>query len=45
MSMNLSGITTLKIKISDYCCIISGISISETINLLQNIELTESGAL
>ena len=44
MSMNLSGIATLKIIISDYCCIISGISISETINLLQNIELTESGA-
>ena len=38
MSMNLSNIFILKIKSADYCCIITGISKSEAINLLQNIE-------
>ena len=41
MSMNLSNIFILKIKSADYCCIITGISKSEAINLLQNIDLTE----
>ena len=45
-SMNLSDITILKIKNADYCCIISGISKSEAISLMENIDLTEeSGTL
>ena len=31
----------LKIKNADYCCIITGISKSKAINLMQNIDLTE----
>ena len=34
MSMNLSDIAILKIKNADYCCIITGISKSEAINLI-----------
>ena len=46
MSMNISDITVLNIKGADYCCIISGISKSEGINLMQNIDLTKkSGTL
>ena len=46
MSINLSDIAILNIKGSDYGCIISGISRSEAINLLHNIDLTEkSGTL
>ena len=46
MSINLSNIAILNIKDSNYCCTISLISKNETINLLQNSELTEkSGAL
>ena len=46
MSMNLSDIAILNIKGSDYHCIITGISKSEAINLLQNIDLiVKSGAL
>ena len=41
MSMNLSDIAILNIKGSDYCCIISGISKSEAINLMQNTDLTK----
>ena len=41
MSMNLSDIAILNIKGSDYCCIISGISKNEVINLMQNTNLTE----
>ena len=41
MSVNLSDIAILKIKGSDYCCIISLISKSEAIHLLQNADLTE----
>ena len=37
MSMNLSDIAILKIKNADYCSIITGVSKSETINLMQNI--------
>ena len=33
MSINLSNIAILNIKGSDYCCIISGISKNEAINL------------
>ena len=46
MSINLSDIAISNIKGSDYCCIISGISKSEAVKLLQNVDLTEkSGAL
>ena len=41
ISMNLSDIAILNIKSADYRCIISGISKSETINLMQNTDLTE----
>ena len=46
MSMNLSDIAILNIHGADYHCIISRISKSEAINLMQNINLTEkSGTL
>ena len=41
MSMNLSDIAISKIKIADYRCIITRISKSEAINLMQNIGLSE----
>ena len=41
-----TDIAILKIKNTDYRCIISGISKDEAITLLQNIDLTEkSGTL
>ena len=44
--MNLSDIAILNIKGCDYRCIINGISKSEAMKLLQNIDLTEkSGTL
>ena len=44
--MTLSDIAILRIKGTDYCCIISGISRSEAIHLMQNTDLTEkSGTL
>ena len=46
MCMNLSDIAILNIKGSDYHCIISLISKSKTINLMQNADLNEkSGTL
>ena len=39
--MKLSNIAILKIKNADCCCIITRISKSEAINLIQNIDLTE----
>ena len=36
ISVNLSAIAILRIKGVDYCCIISGISKHEAINLMQN---------
>ena len=46
MSMNFNDIAVLKIKNADHCCIITGISKSEAIKLLQNVDLTEnSGTL
>ena len=39
--MNLSEIAILNIKTIDYCFIISRISKSETINLMQSTNLTE----
>ena len=41
MSMNLIIIAVLSIKVVDYHIIISGISKSEVINWIQNIDLTE----
>ena len=41
MSLNLSNIAILKIKNTDYCCIITGISKSEVMKVFQNIDLTE----
>ena len=44
--MNLGNIAVLKNKGADYRCIISGISKSEAVNLMQNIDLTKkSGTL
>ena len=39
--MNLSDIAILNIKSADCCCVISRISKSEAINLMQNIDLTK----
>ena len=39
MSMNLSDIDIWNMKSADYCCIISRISKSEAINLMQNNDL------
>ena len=39
--MNLSYNAIIKIKGFNYCCIISGISKNEAINLIQNIDLTK----
>ena len=42
MSVNLIfDIAILEIKNADYCCIVTGISKSEGINLMQNTNLTE----
>ena len=41
MSMNLKAIAILNIKGADYCFIISGISKSETIKLIGNINLAK----
>ena len=41
MSMNFSNIAILNIKGSVYCCMISLISKSEALNLMQNADLTE----
>ena len=41
MSMNLSNITILNIKGSDYFCIVSLISKNEVRNLMQNADLTK----
>ena len=41
MSMKLSDIVASDIKGADYCCIISGISKSEAINLMQKINWSD----
>ena len=41
MSMNLNNISILNIPGADYHCIISGISKSETKEIIQKIDLTE----
>ena len=40
--MNLRNIAALNIKGADYCCILSGISTREAINLLQKADLKEN---
>ena len=46
MSLSLSDTAILKVKGSDYHCIISLISKNEAINLMQNADMTEkSGTL
>ena len=42
--MNLNDIAILNIKDANYRCIITGISKSEAIKLLQNIDLTEKSS-
>ena len=42
MSINLSDIAILNVKDSDYRCSISLISKNESINLMQNADLTEN---
>ena len=41
VSINFSDIAILNIKVADCCCIISGISRNEAINLMQNTNLNE----
>ena len=41
LSLNLSDIAILNIQGSDYRCILTGISKNRTINLMQNVNLTE----
>ena len=41
MSTEVSNIATLNIKSTVYCCIISRISKSKAMNVMQNIDLTE----
>ena len=41
MSMNLCDIAILNINDANYRCIITGISKSDAINLMQNIDLSE----
>ena len=45
VSMNLSDITSLNIRDPDNCCIISAISKSKAINVIQNIDLTEKSRI
>ena len=45
MSLNLNNIAILKVKNSDCPCIVSIISKSEAINLMQNIDLTEKSGI
>ena len=41
MSIKHSDIAVLNIKSDDYCCIISGLSKNEAINLMQDADLTK----
>ena len=45
MSMNLKDIVILNIKDAECCCIISGITKSEPINVMQNINFTEKNRI
>ena len=41
MCMILTDFVNLNIKKTDHCCIISGFSKNEAMNLMQNVSLTE----
>ena len=41
--VNISDIALITVKGADYCCIIHGISKSESINLLENLVLDDRG--
>ena len=45
ISMNLSNTAVLSINCADYRCIISGISKSETVNLLQKADLNKKSGI
>ena len=45
MSMNLSDIAILYIHRANYRCIISKVSKSDAVNLMQNIDLSEKQTL
>ena len=45
MSVNLNDIFILNINGADCCCIISTISKSETIKLMQNIDMVEKSGI
>ena len=45
MSVKLSDIAILNTKSADYRCIISGISKTEAINVMENIDLTEKRSI
>ena len=45
MSMILTDVAILNIKGSDYYCIISLIRKNETINVMQNVDLTEKSGI
>ena len=45
MFINLNGITILHINCADCRCIINGISKSDALNLLKNVDLPEKGVL
>ena len=42
ISININDIALLNIKGVDDCCIICGIRKSQAINLMENVELTET---
>ena len=43
--MNLRNIAILEIKNTDFCCIITGISKIEALNLMQNNDLIEKSRI
>ena len=45
ISKRLSDIASLKIKNADYHCIVTAISISDAINVMLNIDLTEKSGI
>ena len=42
ISMNFNDIAILNIHGIEYCCVISGISKNEAVNLLQNADLSQN---
>ena len=43
--MKLSNIAILEIKNTNFCCIITGLSKIEALNLMQNNDLTEKNGI